>query len=91
MVNEAAALAVAPLESFITPSTFPKLVLEPTFVPTSPVMWDNPVLLTAPFAVYNAKLEVVPKTGAWAIALVAKKTEVDITTMCKSFFIKTNN
>ncbi len=39
---------------------------KPTFVPMSPVTTVAPSLVKAPTAVNNAKLDVVPKSGACA-------------------------
>ena len=46
------------------PFTLPNAVLEPLLVPTLPVRWEIPELLTAPFEVKRTKSAAVPKLGA---------------------------
>jgi hypothetical protein len=44
----------------------PNPVLEPLLVPTLPVSWDIPELLTEPSVENSTNLAVLPKLGAWA-------------------------
>ncbi len=61
---------LAPSPSCMIPFTFPKLVLEPLFVPTLPVRCVRylyvPTFVTAPTLVKITKSAAVPKGGACA-------------------------
>jgi len=86
--KSAAHFALAPSASCITPFTFPNAVLEPLLVPTLPVRWENPVLLTAPFVENRTKLAAVPKLGACAKFTKEINSSIRaINTICSFLFI----
>src|SRR5690606_5633364 len=86
MVSDAAAAAVARSPLCITPSTFPKPVSPPLLVPTSPVIIDKPVFVTAPVVENTAKFEPAPSTGAWALAW-QPHIEATVTATSNNLFI----
>ena len=80
---------LAPSPSCITPFTFPKLVLEPLFVPTLPVRCVRylyvPTFVTAPTEEKRTKSAAVPKGGACAKFKVGIKSRITAVNTLSSF------